>query len=178
MLQVILPAKEFFDEEQGQFVLSDKMTIDLEHSLLSISKWESRWKIPFIGTSLTIAQTIDYVNCMRLSKGPIRYFNYLIDDQIIKEVQNYIDDPMTATTVNLAPNEGRKTILTSEVIYYLMFSYGIPKECEKWHLNRLLMLISVFDAKNSPEKKIPKNQISEEYRRLNEIRRKQLGSRG
>ena len=181
-LTIKIPPKDFYDEKSNKFLKVNKeTTLVLEHSLVSISKWESKWHIPFLSdTPKTFEQSLDYVRCMTISQNidPIIYLCLTPDNY--KEINAYIEDPMTATTVN-DHGKGKKwskEIITSELIYYWMIANEVPMKCEKWHLNRLLMLIRVCSVKNQPEKKMTKGEIMRRNHSLNAARRKASGSRG
>lgn len=180
MLQITIPAREQFDESRQEFIYSKEQTLQLEHSLVSLSKWESKWNKPFLTKEpKTREETIDYIRCMTITQNvkPEAYYNLTQD--IIEEVFKYIDSPMTATTFH---DEGSKKfnreITTSELIYYWMVSLGIPFECQKWHLNRLITLIKVCNVKNQPPKKKSTRDALSQYAALNAARRKKLNSRG
>lgn len=179
MYKLNIPSSEYFDERTNRFVTVKGQEIQLEHSLVSVSKWESKWKKPFLGKDVkTVEETIDYIRCMTITQNvnPDVYKN--LSNENILEVNRYIDDPMTATTFK---NNGRKAshqILTSEIIYYWMISLAIPMECQKWHLNRLLTLIRVCDEKNTPGRKKSRQEIIAENRALNQMRKARSGTRG
>lgn len=188
MFEITIPAKlsEEWDESKEEFVykiIGKKQILQLEHSLLSISKWESKWHKPFLynlekGT-LSYEETIYYIECMTLTKNiDPDIYNFLTKENI-DQICAYISDPMTATTI---PKSNTKTnnreILTSELIYYYMLENNIPIECEKWHLNRLITLIHVFNFKNQPAKKMSKGEIMRRNTELNAERRKQLNTKG
>lgn len=180
MLQLQFPDTEFYDEQNEKFIKIKGQTIQLEHSLVSISKWEARWKKPFlVREGHTREETIDYIRCMTITQNvnPLLY-QLLTTDQIIN-VNNYIDDPMTATTISKQEGKGASSkVITSEEIYYAMVAYQIPFECQRWHFNRLMMLIRVCDEKNKPKKKMRKGEIAKRNRSLNAARRARLGTRG
>ena len=178
MLTVEVPATEQFDERTNEFINSKAQTLTLEHSLLSLSKWESKWCIPFLGASaITADKLIDYIVAMTITKNVNPDVYNHLPQLVVNQIAAYIDSPMTATTFSGQPRPTRE-IVTSEVIYYQMFSLGIPKECEKWHLNRLLTLIKVFTEMNKDPKKRPLNEVYADNRRLNELRKKKYGTRG
>ena len=180
MLQLRFPDKEFWDEKNEKFVQVKGQTIQLEHSLVSISKWESKWKKPFLSREgHTREETLDYVRCMTTTQNvnPILY--ELLTAEQIKQVNQYIDDPMTATTISKQEGKGGSTrVITSEEIYYSMVAYQIPFECQRWHFNRLMMLIRVCDERNKPKKKMRKGEIAKRNRSLNAARRARLGTKG
>lgn len=182
MLEVTVPKSEMFDENTGCFISIEKTILHLEHSLLSISKWESKWHRPFIEVgskdSKSQEEQLDYIRCMTIDKNidPNVYFGLTIQNKL--DINTYINDPMTATTVRDLPGSPlRKEIITSEVIYFWMLNYGIPFECEKWHINRLIMLIKVCNAKSNPQKMSTK-EIMDQNRKINEARKKALRTRG
>lgn len=181
MLTITIPGAELFNEKTFEFVYTKPTTITLEHSLVSISKWESKWHKPFISKELkTKQETIDYIKCMTITQNvdPNAYFG--INDTIINQVNKYIDDPMTATWFSEDKNSKKNTeVITSELIYYWMIALNIPFECQRWHLNRLLTLIRVCSIKSNPnKKKMSKNEIFKNNRALNEARKKALGTTG
>ena len=180
MLQITVPATELFDEDTNTFINVKETCLKLEHSLLSISKWESRWCKPFLAKDKedkrTPKEMLDYIRCMTLNTNvPENVYNALTPGNM-KAISNYINHPMTATTV-VDRGKGSREIITSELIYYWMISYNIPFECEKWHINRLLMLIKVCNAKNNP-KKMSRAEVIAHNRALNAKRRKALHTRG
>lgn len=184
MLSIVIPEKEFFDERTQEFVFIKEKKLDLEHSLISISKWESKWKKPFLSKDdKNYEESIDYVRCMTLTPNvdPKVYFG--ITQSMFNQITDYIDDPMTATWFNEQKNNGRRQnnsqVVTSELIYYWMVAYNIPFECQKWHLNRLLALVRICDIKNSTsDKKMKKSDIYARNRALNAARRRNLGTNG
>lgn len=181
MLQVTIPAIEGWDEKKEEFVIVKKeQTIQLEHSLVSLSKWESKWCKPFLSKrEKTFEETIDYIKCMTITQNldPDIYFR--LSDDNIRQINNYIEAPMTATTFHeRKSSESNNEQITAELIYYWMIALNIPMECQKWHLNKLLTLIRVCNIKNQPGKKMPKQDAAKYYAELNEKRRKELNSKG
>ena len=179
MLPITIAEAEYFDEEKGEFIQVNEQNLRLEHSLVSLSKWEAKWKKPFLSrTPKTREETIDYIRFMTITQNvnPIVYD--FLPDSIIAKVQEYIDDPMTATTIKPNPKPGKREIVTAEIIYYWMTVYNIPFECEKWHLNRLLCLIEVCNAKSEKPKKVPKNEAYSSNKALNAARRAKAHSKG
>lgn len=180
MLQIIVPGTELFDESTESFISTNDTQLKLEHSLLSISKWESRWCKPFLAKNKEDVRTneemLDYIKCMTLNSIPTNVYNALTPKNL-KEISDYIAHPMTATTVTNLKKSSNKEIVTSELIYYWMIVCNIPFECEKWHINRLLMLIKVCNAKNNPEK-MNRNDLISRNRALNAARKKALHTRG
>ena len=180
MLTITIPAREMFDDKTNTFFDTKEQTLQLEHSLVSLSKWESKWCKPFLKKEeKTLEETLDYIRCMTITQNvDPDVYNYLTPSNITA-INEYIDAPMTATTFTQQPKSGNNNeITTSELIYYWMISFNIPMECQKWHLNRLLTLIRVCDVKNAPPKKMSKNQTINRYAELNAARRKQFNSKG
>ena len=156
------------------------MTLQLEHSLVSLSKWESKWCKPFLSNKgLTDEESLDYIKCMVISKNVNpEVFDHFTKDNV-KAVIDYINAPMTATTFSKESNgKTNKEVVTSELIYYWMIAYNIPSEYQKWHLNRLLTLIRVCGIKNAPPKKMGKGEIMRNNAALNAARRAKLHSKG
>ena len=180
MLEIIIPETEQWDEVNQEFITSNRQILRLEHSLVSLSKWESKWKKPFLSNEeKTYEETIDYIKCMTLTQNVNDTVYNLLDKDNIEKINKYIGDPMTATTFKEDPNKkGGREIITSELIYYWMISLNIPFECQKWHLNRLLTLIKVCGIKNQPPKKMSKKDVMSRNAALNAARRKQMNSRG
>lgn len=180
-LTIKIPAKELYDEKSGSFLKVKETNLTLEHSLVSISKWESKWHVPFLSSNdkKTLEQSIDYIRCMTISQNVDPKVYLALTTENFKEINAYIEDPMTATTVSDRGNKKwSKEIITSELIYYWMIANEVPMKCEKWHLNRLLMLIRVCSVKNQPEKKMSKGEIMKRNHALNAARRKASGSKG
>ena len=181
MLTLYVGGIESYDNVKGEFYNTPRVKLTFEHSLVAISKWESKWNKPFIGCkTMTKEEEIDYICCMLLDdyEEPMEVINQLTIDQL-KQILEYIALPMTATTVN--NNQAKKPnreIVTSEVIYYRMIAFNIPFECQYWHLNRLLMLITVCDAKNSPPKKMSSKNVMAQNKALNAARKKALATSG
>ena len=180
MLEITVPAAELWDEINNQFIYTKKQTLRLEHSLVSLSKWESKWCKPFLSkTDKTTQEIIDYVKCMTLTQNvPDEVYMCLTADNL-REIDNYINAPMTATWFNDDKTaKGSSEQITSELVYYWMIAHSIPVKFEKWHLNRLLTLIRVCDIKSQPPKKMSKKAIMSRNTALNAARRKQLNTRG
>lgn len=188
MLQIIVPAirqTELWDESKEEFVPVPPMneqTLQLEHSLISLSKWESKWCKPFYSNKeKTAEETLDYIRCMTINKkvDPRAYFN--LSQKDIEMVKEYIYAPMSATPDIHESRNGRggpSEPITSEIIYYWMITYGIPVEFEKWHLNRLITLIKICNKKNTPRPKRSTQQILRDNAAINAARRKKLNTKG
>lgn len=180
MLEIIIPGGELWDEKQETFISTKSQKLILEHSLVSISKWEAKWHKPFLSDKeKTYEETIDYIKCMTISQNIDSEVYKNVTSKIINEIKDYINDPMTATTV---PKEkGAKPSreqVTSELIYYWMTELNIPVEFQKWHLNRLLTLIRVCEFKRTPPKKRSKREIMSMNAAINAARRQELNSKG
>lgn len=180
MLRITIPAIEQWDERKQEFVQTKVQTLQLEHSLVSLSKWESKWNKPFLSKGdKTVEETLDYIKCMTINQ-PVDpdVYNGLTSEHI-EQINKYIEAPMTATTFNDNKQGGRnREVVTAELIYYWMIALNIPFECQKWHLNRLLTLIRVCNVKNAPPKKMSKRATASQYAQLNAARRQQLNTRG
>ena len=182
MLQLKIPKAEFFDEKKQKFIRIEAQTLQLEHSLVSISKWESKWHVPFIGDKKkTSAQSLDYVRCMTLTQNVDPLVYRVIPNSIMQQIRDYIDNPMTATWFSEEQERRFRSkfeVVTSEIIYYWMIASGVPFECQKWHFNRLLTLLKVCGEKNKPQKKMSQRAILERNARLNAKRRAAMKSKG
>lgn len=180
MLQIIVPGMELWDEAKSEFVYQKEQKLQLEHSLISLSKWESKWKKAFLGKDeKTIEETLDYIRCMTITPNVDPNVYSRLTNENIAQINGYICDPMTATTFRKDLNQkfNRETV-TSELIYYWMISNNIPPEYQKWHLNRLLTLIRVCNIKNNPPRKRSKGEIMRQNAALNAARRAKLGTKG
>lgn len=176
MLKITIPAGEIWDGKKQEFVYTKEQTLQLEHSLVSLSKWESKWGKPFLGKRQpTYEETVDYIRCMTITQNvDPQVYNFLTED-IVAKVNAYIDSPMSATTINDDKKGGiNRETTTSELIYYWMISLNIPFECQKWHLNRLLTLIRVCNIKNNPPKKMSMNEVMAQNAALNAARKQKL----
>ena len=179
MLRIEIPINpEGWDEKKQEFVKTQ--ILQLEHSLVSLSKWESKWCKPFFSNEeKSYEEVLDYIKCMTITQNvDPEVYNHLTESNIT-DINNYINAPMTATTfTNVKGHGNNREIITSELVYYWMIALNIPVEFQKWHINRLLTLIRVCEIKNSPQKKMSKNEIMSRNAALNEARRKKLNSRG
>lgn len=189
MLTIVVPAKEGWDENKQEFIKTKEQTLSLEHSLVSISKWESKYHKPFIGTEdKTREETLYYIKCMTMTQnvGPTIY--NLLGVKELQQINDYINDSRTATWFNEKSPTGKAPVkrksseqITSELIYYWMISFQIPFECQKWHLNRLLTLIRICKIKESQGNKtgkMSKRDILSQNASLNAARRSRLHSKG
>lgn len=180
MLQITIPSRELWDESKQEFVYSDEITLQLEHSLVSLSKWESKWCKPFLSKDeKTDEEIFDYIKCMTITPCVSPEIYNLLTNENLEEINNYIEAPMTATffSKDIDGRPSREQV-TAELIYYWMIASNIPFECQHWHLNRLLTLIRVCSIKNQPPKKHSRREIMSRNAALNAERRKQLNSKG
>lgn len=180
MLRLTIPAADLWDEGKQEFVRTKEQTLELEHSLVSLSKWESKWHKAFLSKDdKTYEETLDYIKCMTLTKNvDPEIYSYLTHTNIL-QVNQYIQDSMTATYFSEdKTGKSSREVVTAELIYYWMIALNIPFECQKWHLNRLLTLIRVCNIKNAPPKKRSKREIMSRNAALNAARRKQHGTKG
>ena len=180
MLKITIPAEEYWDEQKEEFIYSKEQTLTLEHSLVSLSKWESKWHKSFLHSKeKSYEETIDYIKCMTLTQNVDPDVYSRLTEANFLEINEYINNPMTAT---VCPEEkgskNSREIVTAELIYYWMITANIPPEYQKWHLNRLITLIRVCSIKNAPPKKRSKREIMSRNAALNEARRQQLNTKG
>lgn len=181
MLQVTIPGYEWFDEKTNSFGSTKETTLQLEHSLVSIHRWEQKWCKPFFGKEpKTTEECIDYIRCMTLTQHVDPSVYRGIPSKIMDKINDYIEAPMTATWFSDEDKKGpvKKEVVTSEVIYYWMITLNIPWECRKWHLNTLTTLIRVCNAKNAPKKKQNTREMMEQRAAMNKARRAKLNSKG
>lgn len=179
MLELIIPAYELFNEETQEFINKPERILKLEHSLVSISKWEAKWNKPFLSNKKkTFDEVVDYIKCMTINQGiPDSAYLCLTEEQYA-EINRYIVAPMTATTIQEEQGEKSREIITSEIIYYYMIACNIPMECQHWHLNRLMTLIKVCNIKNQPSKKRSMREVMQSNTALNAARKKKLNTKG
>lgn len=182
MLTVTVPAAELFDEKREMFINTAETVLTLEHSLVSVSKWEAKTHKPFLseGTK-TVSDILDYMRCMTLNDVADDNVYYAVTGSIIDRVRKYIDDPATATWFTDEESKpGSSEVVTSELVYYWMTALKIPfKPCEDWHFNRLMTLIRICGIKNDPKpKQMSMAEIMRRNARLNEERKKAWGTTG
>jgi hypothetical protein len=180
MLTLTVGATDIFDEEKGSFGTQGGLELQLEHSLVSLSKWESIHEVAFLGPQpKTPEQLGSYIECMLLTPNPPEDFLRRLSKENVEQVQTYIDRKMTATWFSeLEPKTRNQEIITSELIYYWMTAYSIPFVCETWHLNRLFTLIRIASLKQQKPKKMGRAEIARRNRELNEQRKAQMGTKG
>lgn len=183
MLEIEVPGEELWDNGKQEFLYRDPVILRLEHSLLSLSKWESKWRKPYLAEGKryekTPQQKLDYIRCMTTHPVSDQRVYERLTRQNMEAIQRYIDDPMTATTFSQAGRERTRNgqYMTAEVIYAAMASYNIPFSCDKWHLNRLLTLLQVCNEESKPKKKMPHSEQMAMQRRLNEQRQAKARAR-
>ena len=181
MLKLKIEESEFFNEDTLEFYYIKPCTLRLEHSLLSVSKWEARWKKAFINpreSDKTTEEVMDYVRCMTTNKevDPLVYRSLTNTDY--DKIRKYIEDPMTATEIRSFNPHRSSKIITSEEIYHWMISFNVPFECEKWHLNRLFALLEICAIKSQGGKKMSQQEVMRQNMELNERRIKAMGIEG
>jgi len=180
MLTIRVGSTSSFDDEQQKFVETGGTEIQLEHSLVSLSKWESNHEKPFLGKEeKTPEEILDYVLCMVVSPNPPGDFLQRLSKENMEAINAYIERKMTATWFSDQPGEPRsREVITSELVYYWMTVFQIPFECETWHLNRLFTLIRICNVKQSKPKKMSRAEVARRNRELNAQRKAQLGTKG
>jgi hypothetical protein len=180
MLTLEVPLSESFNEETKKFVPGEVFVLELEHSLASLSKWESHFEKPFLGKGeKTTEETIWYIKAMTLTPDVPDEIYDKLSGKNLRSIIDYIDAKMTATTITEhGPQTKNTEIITAEIIYHWLVALQIPFECQYWHLNRLLTLVKVCNLKNSPPKKVGRKTAAQQQRDLNAARRAQLGTRG
>lgn len=179
MLSIIVPGVEMFNDKTQEFTTQGDVILELEHSLVSLSKWESEFEKPFLGkTEKTAEEVIAYIKAMTLNEVPEETFSKLSEGNL-NAINGYIEAKMTATWFHEAPGAPpARDVITAELIYYWMITFQIPWECERWHLNRLFTLIRVCNVKQAKPKKMSRSEVAARNRELNAQRRAQLGSSG
>jgi hypothetical protein len=179
MLEIYVKEDEFFNPTTQEFVEIKPVIIKLEHSLISVAKWEAIWEVPFLPTKgkteglRGAEQQRSYIECMIIGKTQ-EHIPYILFQQYSPIIRNYIEKSHSATTIRRrGPKIVSRQVITSEVIYYWMIKYGVPLQCEKWHFNRLLKLLEVCEIKETPAKKnrVSRKEAINEIYRLNAERR-------
>lgn len=180
MLRIVIPSAELWDDEAEEFVYTKPQALQLEHSLVSLSKWESKWGRPFLSEGpRTFEETVDYVKQMTLTQNVDPKVYRFLTNANMEAINAYISAPMTATRIPREKNSrGNREKVTAELIYYWMIALNIPFECQKWHLNRLIALIDLCSIKNQPPKKRSRRELLQRNAALNAARRKQWNTKG
>lgn len=179
MLEITVPAVEWWDEASEQFITTEATVLQMEHSLVSISKWEAKWHKAFLGKKKkTDEELFDYIRCMTLTDGVSPDVYARLTEQNIQQINAYIDEPMTATKFPLQSEKQSRETVTAELIYFWLISFNIPFECQHWHLNQLLALVKVCDMKNQSPKKMGRKDLLKRNAAINAERRKRLQTKG
>ena len=180
MLEIVVTENEVYNSSLNRFIPIPTCTLTLEHSLISVAKWEAKWHVPYLNAKAkrTAAQERDYIRCMVV--GPLKNEHILLalSPENIAQIKAYMDDTMTATTFSKQERSTSRQVITAEVLYCRMFANNIPMECQKWHLNRLLTLIRVCDATNGPRSKMSKRNTAAHYAEQNALRRVKYNTKG
>lgn len=175
MLCITIDDSEFFDDIKEEFITVKKTILKLEHSLYAVRQWEQKYKKPYLGSKKTADELLYYIKCMTINPEPVPNSVYsALSAKDFETIDKYIDDKMTATVFKKNGQRSSKkgSYMSAELIYYSMFTYQIPIECERWHLNQLLTLIHVFDINNSPNKTMSKGETARYYKSINQARQK------
>lgn len=179
-LTITIPGKELYDPVANRFITTQDRTLTIEHSLVSIARWESKWHKPYLSRDAkTEEELVDYIRCMTITQNVDPKVYYALDQPTLKKIIDYMQDPSTATTIKRLDKRPSRKIITNEVIYYWMTALNIPFDpCEKWHFNHLMTLIEVCNIEQQPPKKKSKAEAAKERMALNQARRAKLGTRG
>lgn len=179
MLPIHVPSKELWDPKTNEFKIVEECELHLEHSLASISEWESKWKVAFLTSDeKTSEQVYDYIKCMTLDKDVDPLVYSCLTKENVEQIGSYINDSMTATTFRDDNKKPSRKIVTSEVVYAWMVALRIPQEYQYWHFNRLMTLIRVCEIQQQPPKKMGKKATMSRNAALNAARKKRLGTTG
>ena len=180
MLKIVIPGQEYFDSDIEEFVTFDETVLEFEHSLVSLSKWESKFEKPFLNQdNKSSEEALGYIEAMIMTPDYPPDILDKLTQANVDEINEYINKKMTATTFRELPGGGNTgELITSELIYFWMSSYKIPVDHETWHLSRLFTLIKVFAAKNGKQKKMSRSEVAARNRMLNAQRREQHQTAG
>lgn len=180
-ITIRIPKGELYDEANNRFIeVKEDVELVMEHSLLAISKWESHFHKPyFLKTNKTNEEIEYYLYCMTITKNTKMEYYKLIPKEEIERINNYINDPMTGTSIKTySKNQGKEETQSAELIYYYMFKFNIPKECEKWHFNRLSTLLNVFGVKDAPKDKMSRSELIARNKAINAKNRARFHTKG
>ena len=180
MLEIIVPENKLYNDQTWEFVTIPETVLHLEHSLVSISKWEAKWHKTFLANNeKSDEEKLDYIRCMTLNRSVNENVYLGLSKENVDAINAYIENPMTATVLRRSEDvRPARDKTTSELIYYWMITLNIPFECQKWHINRLLTLIEVCSRKNAPKKNNKGLKNTAARNKLNAARRAKLGSKG
>lgn len=180
MLRITIDEEEVFNEKDNTFATVGGVVVELEHSLISLSKWESEYQKPFLAPGEKTSEEIfGYLKAMVVTPNVGPDVLYRLTQKNVDKIQEYIDSSQSATTFGSMPERrGPGEVITSELIYYWMVAFNIPFECQHWHLNRLFALVRICNIKNSKPQKMSRHEIAQRNRELNEKRRQELGTSG
>lgn len=179
MLTIVVPGVEVFDEGKQKFTTIGDVTLELEHSLVSLSKWESKYEKPFLSKEeKTEEEILGYVKAMVLTENPPKEIFQKLNEEHFEAINSHINAKMTATWFSDTHQPRSQEIITAELIYYWMIAFQIPIECEHWHLNRLFTLIQVCNHKQEKPKKMSRSEMNRRNREINAQRRAALGTKG
>jgi hypothetical protein len=178
VLKLVIPERRFLNEKTNEFITVPERTLRLEHSLVSLSKWEEKWHKPFLSCDKDEAMSRDYIRCMCLDDEVPGYIFETMSDETIEQIVKYIDDPHTATTLPKNTGGSSGPAVTAEIIYWWMIALNVPAQYETWHLGRLLTLINVCSIKSKPGKKMSRSDIYSRNKALNAARRAKYGVPG
>lgn len=180
MLELKLERQEFYDEEKNEFFTTEPIELRFEHSLVTLSKWESKFEKRFLDEAeKTNEEILGYVECMLLDDIDFSKVKSRLNQSHMTQINAYINAKNSATTFNEVQNSrGQTEAITSELIYYWMTIFKVPLACEDWHLNRLFTFIRVCNLKQQKPKKRSPHEIARERAEINERRKKELNTNG
>lgn len=179
MLTIAIPGIEMFDDETQRFVYTEAKSFNLEHTLVSLSLWESKWEKPFLRKEkMSTEEAYSYIQMMAVGQDLTDEDVRRIPPEEFQRINDFIEAKNTATWFSAVPGRAATEVITSEIIYYWMFALGIPKECENWHFNKLITQIKVISEKNAPKKKMSRADQMAQQRALNEKRLQEMGTNG
>lgn len=175
MITINVSDIELYDNSKEEFTIKNGGKFRFEHSLISLSKWESKWKVPFLSAKLTNAQLMSYLEMMCIDK---HFTTDHLTPDVVEQLTEYMEDVHTATVMISNGNAKNGPIMTSEVFYAYMVNSGVPFECAKWNLNRLIMLLNVIASQKEPPKKMSHSEILQQNAKINAERKKKMNTKG